>query len=269
MADDRQRSETDKLTPGAPVLKFPQEEAVIAPSRLRFIWEPVEGATAYYLEVSRDNRFEDLVFERNVGDATNVGVEFDIPTDDNTYYWRVFAGNEHGWSHGENIESFIAATDDEVREGLHSPDIDEEFGPVVRMFKGAAAEVAADVTDDESRLLEEQQEAGVAPEGVEAKQIMGFVLAVLVAVAMLVIIIFTYATRVHQQVRTGAEGSGRYFELQDVRERGRAQIDRYEVLDEETGQIRIPIERAMELMIEEDAGRTTGFAEELESLRQN
>jgi hypothetical protein len=269
MADDKERSENDKLTPGAPVLRFPQEEAVIAPNRLRFIWLPVEGATAYYLEVSRDNRFEDVVFERNVGDATNVSIEFDLPADDHTYYWRVFAGNEHGWSHGENIESFISATDAEVREGLNSPDIDEEFGPVVRMFKGAAAEVAADVTDDDSKLLDEQQEAGVAPEGVEAKQIMGFVLAVLIAVAVIVIIIFTYATMVQQQVRTGAEGSGRYYELQDVRERGRAQIDRYEVIDEGTGQVRIPIERAMELMVEEDANRTSGVAEELQSLRQN
>jgi hypothetical protein len=178
-------------------------------------------------------------------------------------------GNEHGWSHGEYIESFIAATDEEVRSGLNSPDIDEEFGPVVRMFKGAAAEVAADVTDDEDRLLDEQQEEGVAPEGIEAKQILGFVLAVLVAVAIIVVIIFTYATMVSQQVRVGAQAGGRYFELQDVRERGQAQLDRYEILDEGTGQVRIPIERAMELIVEEDAGRADGISEELQDLRQN
>lgn len=269
MADETKREEGSSTAPGAPVLRFPQEEAVVPADRLRFVWSPVEGATAYFLEIARDTRFEDIVFEQNVGDATNVAIEFKVPADDATYFWRVFAGNEHGWSHGENIESFIAATDDEVREGLNSPDIDEEYGPVVRMFKGAAAEVAADVTDDESRLLEEQQEVGVAPEGIEAKQIMGFVLAVLVAVAVLVIIIFTYATMVAQEVRVGAEASGRYFDLQEVQERGRAQIDRYEIIDQEAGRVRIPIERAMELMIEEDAARTDGHAEELRTLRQN
>lgn len=269
MADESRKEESSPAKPGAPVLRFPQEEAVVLADRLRFVWDPVEGATAYYLEIASDNQFENLVFEKNVGDATNVAIDAEFPADDHTYYWRVFAGNEHGWSHGEYIESFIAATGDEVRAGLNSPDIDEEFGPVVRMFKGAAAEVAADITDDDSRLLEEQQEMGVAPEGIEAKQIMGFVLAVLVAVAIIVVIIFTYATMTAQQVRVGAEASGRYFELDESRERSRAQLDRYEIIDETEGRVRIPIDRAMELMIEEESGRTTGYSEELQGLRQN
>lgn len=242
-----------ELTPGAPVLLYPQEEAVIDGRNLRFVWQPVEDATAYFLEIATDPSFETVVYEKNVGDATNIKLEEAVPADGKTYFWRVFAGNEHGWSEGENIESFLAGTEDILEQGeLGSPDIDEEYGPAAMLFRGAAAEVVADVTGSDAAIREEQ-ELGVAHEGVEAGQIIGFVLAVVVALIIIIVLAFTYASVVAQEARRSAAG-GFSYELQQVDEAARGQITTYEIIDQEAGRYRIPVDRAMELMAQEAEG---------------
>lgn len=257
MADERT---PEQMSPGAPVLLFPQEEAVVDARGLRLVWEKVDEATAYYVEVSADPEFNAIVFEKNVGDVNNIALEEVLPGDDSTFYWRVFAGNEHGWSHGENIESFISAEGEHLKEQYASPDIDEEFGPAARLFRGAAVEMAADVSDSEA-VQRAEAELGVAHEGVEAKQIMGFVLAVAIALIVIVVIMFTYASVVTQEARRSVGARSQYFELNETRRAAEEQLMNYEVIDEEAGRYRIPIDRAMELMVQEsqNGGSTAGL----------
>ncbi|MFW5955440.1 MAG: hypothetical protein ACOCSK_01725 [Rhodothermales bacterium] len=262
MADDKNQ---EQLVPGAPILQFPLEETVVNCRSIRFVWEKAEGATAYFLEVATDTSFENVIFEKNVGDASNVVVEGAFPDDEATYFWRVFAGNEHGWSHGENIEAFICGSEEQLKAEYVQPDLDEAYGPAARLFKGAAVEAAADVTDDED-LLRLEEEMGVANEGIEAKQIIGLILAVIVALILIVVIVFTYASVATQTERRAAEARGEYPELVENQRAARELLERYEIIDSEEGRYRIPIDRAMELIVDENEGQ--GGPPELQRLRR-
>ena len=255
MADKTPHSE-ERHTPAAPTLLFPREEAVVDCQGLRLVWEAVEGATTYRLEIAVDTGFEHVVFVEEVdGDVTNVRLEGVLPTDEQTYFWRVLVSDGTKWSHGENIESFICGTEEEVRAAITSPDIDEEYGPVAKLFKGAGVEMAADLSDSE-RVQRAEEEMGVAHEGVEAKQIMGFVLAVIVVLVVLVIIVVNLTSSMTQTVRATWQSQARYPELQQTEARALEQISRYEIIDEEEGRYRIPIDRAIELMVEEQGVQT-------------
>ncbi len=250
MADEKT---PQQMSPNAPVLLFPQGEAVVDSRELRFVWDTVENATAYFVEVATDADFGSVVFEKNVGDVNNILLEEVLPSDDRTYYWRVFAGNEHGWSHGENIESFICGTEESLSEQYASPDVDEKYGPAARLFKGAAVEVAADLSDSEA-IQQSEEELGVAHEGVEAKQIMGFVLAVIIALIVIVVVMITYASVVTQEARRSVGARTHYFQLEENERTANEQLTRYQVIDEEAGRYRIPIDRAMELVVQEAQG---------------
>lgn len=268
MADKKNSDNKDPKPLSAPVILFPQEENVVDCQNPRFIWEPVDGATAYFVEIAADPGFEQVVFQEDVGTATNIGIDQEFPDDERTYYWRVYAGNEDGWSHGENVESFICGKPESISEQYGSPDIDEEYGPAAELFKGAAVEVAADLSDDEG-IHRLEEEMGVAHEGIEAKQIMGLVIAVIVALILIIVIIITYAGRVAQTTRQAVQARSAYPELEDTRSQGRAQLDRYEIIDQEEGRYRIPLDRAMELMVAEDTLTTREYSQELEYLRED
>ena len=246
MADEKRPEE---IIPRAPVLLFPKE-GVIDSRQLRLVWQKVDTAKAYFVEVASDTHFESVVFEQNVGEANNIQLEQVLPPDGQTYYWRVFAWNDNGWSEGENISSFISATEEEAASQPASPDADEEFGPAARLFRGAAVEVAADLSDSEA-MLRSEIELGVAHEGVEAKQIMGLVIAVIAALIVIVLIIINYATAVTGERQRSLSAGVDYPLLEETERRANEQLTQYQVIDEETGRYRIPIDRAMQLMVEE------------------
>ncbi len=252
MAEKTPHSE-ERHTPAAPTLLFPREEAVVNCQGLRFVWEASEGATAYRIEIAADTGFQQIVFAEEVGsDVTSISTEGILPADESTYFWRVIASDGTKWSHGENIESFICGTEEEVRAGITSPDLDEEFGPVAKLFKGAGVEMAADLSDSE-RVQRLEEEMGVAHEGVEAKQIMGFVLAVIVALVVLVIVVVNLTSSMTQTVRATWSSQATYLNLEETEARALEQINTYGIIDEEEGRYRIPIDRAIELMVEEQS----------------
>lgn len=272
--------------PAAPYLVSPREEAIVDGSAVTFVWEPVEEATEYYLEVASDTDFEMLIYEDNVGDVTSVTVADVFPMDEATYYWRIFSRNAAGESHGDVVESFISGTPEEAQESLIVPDVVEEFGPMAAvgqtekpvnpdqeeevgplpgLFKATAAEVAAEVTDSEEAYAAEA-ELGVQHEGVGAASILGFILATIAAIAMAIVFVFFWSGFVAEETARKAASGLDYPELREVEATAAEQLDQYKILNDANGVYRIPIDRAMELMVNETYQQPRTYSPELQLL---
>ena len=246
-----------------PVLVSPREETVVNGRRITFVWNPVEGASTYRLQVAESPAFDRVVFEETIDGRTEVVVEDELSLDEKTYYWRIVARDEDGLLHGEdNIESFISGTPEDEELQLASPDADEEYGPAARLFRGAKAEAAAELTDD-PKYLEEEAELGVEHEGVEAGQILGFALAVAVALGLSIFALFQYVNIVADETRFTATGTSGYPELREIELNATRQLSQYGVVNQEEGVYRIPINRAIEVVVEEARGTEGDYSDEL------
>ncbi len=240
--------------PEAPVLVAPRSEAVVNGRDVTFEWEPVEGASAYFIEVATDTTFDDPVVEQNTGDKTALALTDAFGTEGQTYYWRVLAKDERGWSHGDRVESFVAATADKAEEAEYAsarPDDDAEgSGPYAALVGSALREAAAEATGSDE-LLEEEREAGVAHEGVEAGQILGIAAAILLAVILIVFTLFFWVDNVSQSQSRAVVGLSGYPELRETEVEAARLLDQYEVVSEEERTYRIPIQEAMDLIVNE------------------
>lgn len=241
--------------PSAPVLTAPRDERIVDGGNVAFAWEPVEGATEYYIEVAPDPSFESLLIDRNVGNATSLEPAERFPTDGRTFYWRVMAKNEKGWSHGDRVESFVSATPEFAKEHAR-PDRREEdsLGPAAELFYASGVEAQAEVMGDEARLEEERQ-MGVAHEGVEAGQILAIAVTTLIAVIIATLVVFFWSGSVAREARMAAVGQSGYPELRETEVEASRLLNQYDIVSEEEGTYRIPIDRAMSLLINERAAQ--------------
>jgi hypothetical protein len=263
-------AQRDEIYVKAPVLLSPREEAVVDGRSVTFRWEPVEGALEYRLEVSEGFDFDALVYEQRIGQASSVTVEDVFASDDRTYFWRALARNEAGWSHGEVIESFIGSTAESVA-ALHpvAPDEQEDMGPVPGLFKAVSAKAAAEVTGDEAYYAQEA-ELGVEHENIEAGQIIGFALAIAAAIAVIVLLLFQWTAIAGREAERQAVELSGYPLLRETQTNALQKLTQYEVIDEEQGVYRIPIDQAMTLMVNEAYEQPEGaYAEELRMLRRD
>lgn len=76
--------------PDVPVLTFPVNNGQGILNGNTFQWSNVDGAVLYYIEISTDNLFNNIVFARNCG-ANSTPVTLLSP--DSLYYWRVKSNN--------------------------------------------------------------------------------------------------------------------------------------------------------------------------------
>jgi hypothetical protein len=208
----------------------------------------VEGALRYQLEVATEQNFEDLVVDRVVENDSSLTLVDTFPTDGTIYYWRVLAGDDAGWSNGDHVESFVSATAEQAAEQLAQPN--ERLGPYPELIRGASVEAAAEVTGEEG-LYEREAELGVEHEGVEAGQILGITLAIAASIVMIVIVLFQWTRIVEMETRAAATGLSGYPELHRIELEARQQLREYGVVDSDAGVYRIPVDRAMELLIQE------------------
>lgn len=76
------------LPPAPETLQAPQPQEVIRGDEFdqTFRWSPVSGAASYHLVIARDDRFFDIVEERQVGPEASVRIPNMEP---GTYFWRV------------------------------------------------------------------------------------------------------------------------------------------------------------------------------------
>lgn len=234
-----------------PVLVAPREQSVVPASRVTFIWKPLKQASAYRIEIARTTEFEDVLYTSKPLQRTEFTLRNELPADEETYYWRVLVEDADGTVHGaDNIESFVSASDEKAASGVSQPDQDEEIGPLGRMMHGAAAEVAAEMTHAR-KWIEEEVELGVEHEGVEAGQILGVVVATAVVLAVAIFVLFQYMDITAEAARVEATGRSGYPELRESRLHAVERLTQYGAVEGEAERYRIPIDRAMELMADE------------------
>jgi hypothetical protein len=247
-------TDTDIAAPASPVLKTPREAAVVNGEEVTFAWQSVDDATSYVLQVARTATFDDLVFEEDLGDKTAVTVADLFPTDNRTFFWRVIALNEAGNSGGGSVESFIATTPEKADQHRAGPQVAEEMGPVTELVRAAGEGISAQMLETESRF-EKEKEQGVAYEGIASGQIMAITLSILIVVGVAVVIVFVLTTQRASIAQDEAAGAGGSAELQEEEIEAARELERYEMLDEEEGVYRIPIDRAMDIIATEEYQR--------------
>ena len=106
---------------------------------------------------------------------------------------------------------------------------------------------ATDISEG-AQWVEETDRPRVEPEGIEAGQILGFVLVISFLVALAIVALFQYTNLTAQSAWTDAAEQGVYPELEEVRLHAAMLLTRYEALDGSENRYRIPIERAMQQM---------------------
>lgn len=111
----------------------------------------------------------------------------------------------------------------------------------------------------EAQWVEGTDRPRVEPEGVEAGQILGFVLTTSILVVLAIVALFQYTNLTAQATLTEAAGQGVYPELEEVRLRAAMLMTQYEALDGQEDRYRIPIEQAMRRMAQEAPVRPDTF----------
>lgn len=96
-----------------------------------------------------------------------------------------------------------------------------------------------------------QTHPGVEDEDINAGQLIAIVGFVTFLIAVLVVVAVSITMLRFDRAKADVTEQTGYPNLQETRMDGMAQLNRYEVVDSEAKIYRIPIERAMELVVEE------------------
>lgn len=236
-----------KETPSPPTLVAPCDAVSVDGSELTFVWEPVDEAETYRLQVARTARFEDPILDEDIGAQTAVTVGNQFPTDGETFFWRVLAGSEGEWSEGGQVESFLATTEEEAEQKVARGDGSDSID-LARA--GGRAETAEDF--DFVQKLEEEKERGVAYEGVAAGPILGISVSIGVVIMVAVGVLFGWFEQVSNSAQSAATETQQYEEVRQAEIEATEKLQQYGVVNEEEGTYRIPIDRAMDLIATEE-----------------
>lgn len=239
--------------PPPPALVAPRDASVVNGDEVTFVWDPVEAAVTYRLQVAPTARFEEPLLDEDVGTETAVTVGHMFPTEGDTLFWRVRAVSEEGWSEGGAVESFVAATPDEAREAIAD---EEDAQPVTGLARAERREEPRQVftLDDQ---FEEEKERGVAYEGVAASQIMAVAAAILVVIMVAVVVLFGWYAQVSQETRAANEGSDVYERVRQPDREAAQRLQEYGVVDEDEEVYHIPIDQAIDRVVTEQYNQQT------------
>lgn len=241
---------------GAPVLIAPREAAVVDGKNVRFEWDAEGEADGYILQVAESARFDAIVLEEETGTHTAVRVADFFPTNEETFFWRILTIKGEAITTGDRVESFVAADAETARAYGGLPEKEEGMGPAVELVRSTKEEIPERVVSPEAQF-EREREVGVAEEGVAAGQIAGIAVAIIVVITIAVFVLFAWTSVEQQQARQAAVATQSSVAEQTNTE-GRRQISGYEVVDEEEGRYRIPIDRAIDIIVEEHAQEQNG-----------
>jgi hypothetical protein len=241
----------------SPALVAPRDATTVNGRKVTFAWELVDDADRYRLQIAETARFDEFVLDEEVGNETAVTVGNQLPTDGDTLFWRVMAGTDAGWGDPSAVESFVAATEDDAAQDLLA---EPDAGPVTGLARAAKREVTRKVFEFEDRF-ESEKERGVAYEGIAASQIMAIAVSILVVILVAVIVLFGWYGQVSQDTRAAMSDTENYQLLQEIRTEQEAAISQYGVVDEEEGVYRIPVDRAMDVVANEEYERAQSEGE--------
>ena len=232
----------------APSLVTPVDAVSADGSAVTFVWSPVKDGNAYRLQVAETARFDTPVVDAEVGTQTAVTVGNKLPTDGQTFFWRMLVERDGEWGNPSSVESFVATTEAEAEQGPAEA-ADEE--PVTELARAARQEATAQPFGFEDQI-EKEKERGVAYEGVAASQIMGISASIIAVVLTAVAILFGWFGQVSQSAEGAAAERMQYRDIKQVEMEAAQELQQYEVVDEEEGTYRIPIDRAMDLVAREE-----------------
>lgn len=259
--------EDEHRPPLAPVLNSPRNEAVVYGQDVTFDWEPVPGATSYRLEVSDDTSFGSIVYAAETTGETQVRVTDTFGEEGDTLFWRVIAYDGQVESSGDSIESFIAVDADLARQHLDRPD--EDLGPGGALMTSAAVSAGREATGSDE-LTDEEYEEGVEPESVASGQILGLAISIGIAIAIIASILIFWTDSVYTDTRDRAVALSGYPELREVRASDLGKLNQYGVVDDEAGVYSIPIEQAINRLVEEQrAAPAREYSREVQLLPGN
>jgi hypothetical protein len=244
----------------SPTLVTPREADVVDGSDVHFSWEPVNGAERYILQVAESARFDTIVLEEDVEAHTSIGVADFFPTDGQTFFWRVLSASGETVATGGRVESFVAADAEAAEKYGGLPEQEEDLGPAFELVRSAKEEVPTRLVSPEAQF-EREKEVGVAEEGIATGQIAGIAVSIIVVISVAVVVLFAWTNVTQQQARTSAVTAQQPV-AEETNEAGRRQISEYEVVDEESGTYRIPIDRAIDLVVEDYNAEEAGEASE-------
>jgi hypothetical protein len=250
--DSEEEMDSEGEALGAPSLVAPADAVPVDGSEVTFVWNPVEGAQTYRLQVASTAQFADPVLETEVGPEAAVTVGNQFPTDGRTLFWRVVAeaegeNAEKSFTEKSPVESFLSTT--AAAAGLKAPSSDDEE-PVTALARAARREATADTFDFEDQV-EKEKERGVAYEGVAASQIMAVSASIIFVVLVAVAILFGWFGQVSQNQQAAAARQQEYQQIRQDELEAEQQLQGYGVVDQEEGGYRIPIDRAMDLIATE------------------
>lgn len=234
--------------PSSPTLIGPVDATTVDGQEATFAWKPVTEADRYRLQIAETARFEGVVLDEEVGDETAVTVGNQLPTDGQTFFWRVIAGSSAGWGDPSAVESLIAATEEASEQELMESD---DAGPITGLARAAKREISQRAFSLEDQF-EEEQEQGVAYEGVAANQIMAIAVSILVVILIAVAVLFGWYGQVVQETQASSTSQQNYEMLQQSEVEAQQDLTQYEVVDEEEGVYQIPIDRAMDVIATEE-----------------
>lgn len=242
------------------MLVAPRREMVVDGQSVTFEWQPVPDARSHRLEVAADSQFDQVLLEVDVTGRDSITLLDSFGTEGDTYYWRIIVEDEDGHIHGEDtVESFVGGTSEEAVQHVDEVTGGEaEFGLVSELFKGAAVEMAAEVTQDDAYFRKEV-ELGVAHEGVAAGQILAITGGIVLALVLIIVTLIQYTQVTTQEVRYSTVGMSGYPELREARNAALRKLSEYGTVEDQPGVYRIPIDRAIELIANEtyqQQGRT-------------
>jgi hypothetical protein len=99
-----------------PNLNYPENYADEQSVKGELIWDYAEGATAYSVQISYNNDFDELIVEENSsGNKLNYNLQ-----DDKMYFWRVKAINEINWSRWSETWQFFVNDATSVKDYMDS-----------------------------------------------------------------------------------------------------------------------------------------------------
>lgn len=235
--------------PASPELVAPTDATVVDGEKVTFAWSPSRDADRYRLQIAKTARFSELVLDEEVGTETAVTVGNQLPTDGQTFFWRVVAEGEEGRAVSA-VDSFIASTEAASEQDLLES---SEAGPITGLARAAKREVTRRVFEFEDRF-EEEKKQGVAYEGIAAGQIMAIAVSILAVILVAVVVLFGWYGQVSQETQAGASNDANYELLQETRTQQEEALTQYGTTDEE-GAYRIPIDRAMDIVATEEYER--------------
>lgn len=240
-------SDDSQAPPPPPDPVAPRDASVVNGREVTFVWEPVDEAVSYRLQVAPTARFEEPLLDEDVGTETAVTVGNTFSTEGNTLFWRVRAVSEDGWSEGGPVESFVAASPEEAKEAIAR---EEEEQPVTGLARAERRDEPRQVftLDDQ---FEEEKERGVAYEGVAASQIIAVAAAILVVILVAVVVLFGWYTQVSQDTQAANEGADVYERVRQPDREAAEHLQEYGVVDEEEEVYHIPIDQAMDRVLTE------------------